>query len=154
MASHGTSRQPTAAQLSESVAEEQSLVPGYHDTHLDGEFSDEIRSINVVRPDATAMEVFFAWEKMRVAYNGILVCCSLALGALFGTITEPGFWPLCIAGAIFLNVCYCVGPVMEGYMVWILKAERKPSRILVFLGGLSLSVISVMGALARIEPLF
>ncbi len=140
--------------LSESVTHERSLGHDLTVPEPNDDFSTEHDSLDVAREDPTTMEVFFAWEQRRIAYNGILVGCTLALGTLFGTIHVPGFWLFCIVGAVFLNVCYCLGPVLEGYQVWFFNAEREHSRVLLFIGGLSLSVILVMATLAQVRQLF
>jgi hypothetical protein len=61
-------------------------------------------------------EVFFGWERLRVVYNGVLVSLTLLCG--FGSLADPKFWSTAVFGAILTNVCFCVGPVLEGYATW------------------------------------
>ncbi len=135
---------------SESVTDERALTHDFYEPHPNDNFSEETRRVDVVRQDATATEVFLAWEKLRLVYNGVLILCSLVLGVLCGTITDLEFFALCMIGAVVMNVCYCLGPVLEGYLVWMLRADRITSRAVVFIGGLALSLLSVSVAVAAV----
>jgi hypothetical protein len=61
-------------------------------------------------------EVFFGWERLRVVYNGVLVALTLVCG--LGSVADPKFWSTAVFGAVLTNVCFCVGPVLEGYATW------------------------------------
>jgi len=87
----------------------------------------------------TASEVFFAWERLRLVYNAILVAVVL-FRRLGGEDLQVQFL---VENALFANLCFCVGPVAEGYLVCI-GLRRKAMRWLLFLGG---SVLAAVGAI-------
>jgi hypothetical protein len=62
-------------------------------------------------------DVFLGWERLRVVYNSVLVSLTLLCG--FGSVADPKFWSTALFGAILTNVCFCVGPVLEGYATWL-----------------------------------
>ncbi len=70
---------------------------------------------NIRTHEPTAMQVFFAWEKIRVGYN---VLISVGILVLLGRGA-----PVRISQAIWIyvlaNVAFCVGPVMENYLRWV-----------------------------------
>ena len=93
--------------------------------------------------DPGAMAVFVAWEKLRLVYNMILAAESMLLMGL-GTL----FWlPILLQGALLANVCFCAGPVAEGYLC-LLGANRTAARWTVFILGILASVVLVWAAIA------
>jgi hypothetical protein len=82
---------------------------------------------------------------MRLVYNAVLALATLALGWRF--LGDPAFWIYLVACMFAANVCFCVGPCVEGYAV-LIGISRKPVRgILLFLGlalGLFLTVLAVL----------
>lgn len=82
-------------------------------------------------------DVFFGWERLRVVYNGVLVSLTLLCG--FSSLTVPKFWFTAMFGAILSNVCFCVGPVIEGYATWLFGRPARWLRWVLFLAGLSLT---------------
>jgi hypothetical protein len=99
----------------------------------------------------SATGVFLAWEKYRLLYNAILAAetCLLASGE-FGNIW---FWVALIEGVVVANVCYCVGPVAEGYLS-LLGANRKATRIVLFVSGTLLAtLLTVLALVLRMAPL-
>jgi hypothetical protein len=86
----------------------------------------------------TAMEVFFAWEKLRLAYNALLAVTGIGM-----MILKAEFSPLIVvfaAGPILLaNLCFCVGPVAEGYLCWF-GLPRRPVRWIIFGLGLLIAL--------------
>ena len=78
-----------------------------------------------------AVDVFLAWEKMRLAYNLVLATVVSLFIGLFGV--SISFLSL-LEPAVAANVCFCDGPVVEGY-VCLLTRERRLVRGLVFLFG-------------------
>ena len=64
-----------------------------------------------------AKRVFLDWEKMRLAYNGILVAFSLLIG--WRQMGSLDFWVVAVLGAIGSNLCYFLGPVFDTYITWL-----------------------------------
>ncbi len=95
--------------------------------------SEDMPSI-VKKDEPTAQQVFFAWEKLRLAYNAVLVfvvLVQISFGAEF---------PFLVLNAIVANVFFCAGPVAEGYLV-LLGVPRLPFRWLICLFGTVIAVI-------------
>jgi hypothetical protein len=96
-----------------------------------------------------AKTVFFDWERLRLAYNAILVgvvLCSLR----FVGVSEHPFWEVYLVGdAIVANVFFCAGPVAEGYLCW-LGLDRHRARWMAFLLG---TFIAVWGTVIEMERL-
>jgi hypothetical protein len=83
------------------------------------------------------MEVFFAWEKMRLLYNalmGVLVIC-IVVKAGFGF--SIGVW--IAEGAVLANLCFCIGPIAEGYLCW-LGLPHQTTRWVLFCWGCVISI--------------
>lgn len=90
---------------------------------------------------------FIAWEKLRLYYNGALAAVSLVLilllGVASGLASDPADLALaaaslagtCILGTIAANLAFCVGPVVEGYLV-MFRVEREVARMLLFVLGI------------------
>jgi hypothetical protein len=87
--------------------------------------------------EESARAVFLAWEKLRLAYNAILVGVVLAVfGCLFGwsVLAQEEVWEYLVAGAFLANVCFCVGPWAEGWLA-VAGARRKDVRSALFVLG-------------------
>ncbi|MCI0642428.1 MAG: hypothetical protein L0Y72_31045 [Gemmataceae bacterium] len=84
----------------------------------------------------TARNVFAVWELLRLGYNAILI---VTVVALLGLMTSIRMLPALLEGALIANVCFCVGPVAEGYLV-LLGVHRRIARALLFTAGSLLSV--------------
>jgi hypothetical protein len=60
----------------------------------------------------------FAWERWRVIYNVVLAVAGfLAIATASGPLPEH-FEVDVVAGVVGANLCYCIGPVLEAYLVW------------------------------------
>jgi hypothetical protein len=95
-----------------------------------------LRDIRAAEP--TFMEVFLAWEKLRILYNGLLIV------AVLGIILKSGFNLLAgiffVEPAIYANVGFCAGPVAEGYLSWL--GFRHPAcRWFIFALGLFITLV-------------
>jgi hypothetical protein len=68
-------------------------------------------------PQANAMAVFFAWEKLRVLFNALyaLALCYVTSG-LRGI--DERFFVFLLIVVLLLNAVFSVGPVVEGYLCW------------------------------------
>lgn len=105
------------------------------------------------RPGAVGLELFLRWEKLRVLYNAILGVETLVL---LGTIrpSVKGGTPallewlavLCFAA----NVCYCVGPVLDGYAHLIGLRGRSVTGVLFGLGT-SFSILLALAAIVSMS---
>lgn len=83
--------------------------------------------------EETARSVFLAWEKLRVAFNAVLVVIVLLSAG--SALAESRFWLLLAQGALSANLCFCLGPVAEGYLT-LLGLNRQNARSMVFSFGL------------------
>jgi hypothetical protein len=92
-------------------------------------------------PEATYLGLFLSWEKLRLVYNSVLAVETMTLLQVFpprraNTTTMVLMAIACVAA----NVCFCVGPVLNGYAHWI--GFRHPAvRIGIFLGGMLLACL-------------
>jgi hypothetical protein len=96
----------------------------------------------------TAMSVFFGWERLRVVYNLILVGTVLPPGFVSGKILHPAFWVFALSEAVGANVCFCAGPVAEGYLCWF-GLPRLPVRCALFVIGTMLAVAAAVSEVER-----
>jgi hypothetical protein len=98
--------------------------------------------------DATAREVFLAWEKLRLPYNLVLLMATcFALPFAWADWVQPRrvFLGL-VFGAILANVCFCAGPCAEGYL-HLLGARGSGARIGLFAAGTLFSLLLAMFAI-------
>jgi hypothetical protein len=87
------------------------------------------------RPDEpTAREVFWAWERLRIYFNLILLAETLLLGLVAMGLLWPHLLE-CFVGALVANVCFCVGPMLEGYAEGI-GVPRGVARGVIFVMGM------------------
>lgn len=91
--------------------------------------------------EESAHHVWLAWEKLRVVYNLVLGAETLVLGGKMFT-TVSGLEML-VLGALGANVCFCAGPVLEGYLR-ALKMPRRIARWLLFLSGMFIAVVAAL----------
>jgi hypothetical protein len=101
--------------------------------------TSDLPSDGVARHHTDAMAVFFAWEKLRIAYNLVLVVVVVLFALTTGKSHYFLFWLNVAWEALIANVCFCAGPVSEGYLHW-LGYQRPVARWLLFVNGLLLSV--------------
>ncbi|MFO0825948.1 MAG: hypothetical protein U0792_22985 [Gemmataceae bacterium] len=88
------------------------------------------------------------WERLRIRYNAILVPFVLVATAMlrprwFGDLE---FWADAIAGGIASNVCFCLGPVFELYLVW-LGANPNTARKWLFGLGTAFTALAAFAAI-------
>jgi hypothetical protein len=79
------------------------------------EIADDASDIRKDVPDA--MQIFFAWEKLRLLFNAILTVVTVAIILWEGA--SVLVLVLLIGEAVVINLCFCAGPVGEGYLAWI-----------------------------------
>src|SRR5262249_59017853 len=83
---------------------------------------------SILRDDPPAMSVFLAWEGLRVVYNLVLIAVVVALLGPTGILQRL---PYVLEGALVANVCFCAGPVAEGYLC-LFGVSRPAARTLIF----------------------
>jgi hypothetical protein len=101
------------------------------------ERADELPSLsppNIIKREATAREVFVAWEKLRFIYNVILLfgLFYVVIPLADGMGEEPPIFNHPVPN-IFLvwNVCFCIGAVGEGYLC-LFRIPRRIARWTMF----------------------
>lgn len=94
--------------------------------------------------EESARQVFLAWERLRLTYNAALAILVLAFS--WNSLLDRDFWSYLFWGAFGANVCFCLGPVAEGYLV-LLGADRRVARWIVFVPGLLLGFLLTLAAL-------
>ena len=82
--------------------------------------------------DESARSIFIAWERLRIVFNGVLATAVILGG--FSHLADASFWRYLASEALLANICFCAGPVAEGYLVF-LNVPRPFARRLVFLLG-------------------
>lgn len=87
----------------------------------------------------SAQSVFWAWEKLRLIYNGVLVTVVFIMVGSAASMTAE-FWQSLIYRAIAANIWFCVGPVLEGYLAEI-GAARSPTRWFLFTIGTGIAAL-------------
>jgi len=115
----------------------QAIVPGSPSPALpdSGGSAERIPDIRLDEP--TFKEVFVAWEKLRLVYNGLLLAVVVAIFRETVVIVAPLFL---ILPAILANVCFCAGPVAEGYLC-LIQIPRRFARWFVFGSGCLLGMV-------------
>ncbi len=98
-----------------------------------------------VAPHADSADaVFQSWERLRMVYNVIL---GLAFIPWLKPFVENGkFTTLVVEGAFAANLCYCAGPVIEGYAA-LLGIPRKMARYTLFACGTLLALLLELGTI-------
>ena len=91
---------------------------------------------DIRKDDVSAMDVFLAWEKLRIVYNGVLVSI-VVISILSGRDFNPF---VLIEGALFANLCYCSGPVAEGYCC-LFGISRQFARAVIFIVGVLMASV-------------
>lgn len=103
---------------------------------------------------AQAPDLLWRWEKLRVAYNAVLLAESLFFLAVYsamGMIRNPGtliLIALAVSG-LGANVCFCAGPVVDGYCHRFGFGSRWTSLVIFVLGTL-LSMALTLGMIDTI----
>lgn len=96
----------------------------------------ESLSSRLAPPEESATAVFVSWERLRLLYNVVLA--SLVLGLANHSLANGEFLRFLVLAGLGANVCFCAGPVAEGYLA-LLGAHRPTCRWVVFLFGLFLA---------------
>lgn len=92
----------------------------------------------------SARAVFLAWERLRLGYNATLGLVVLVLAG--HDLGDRDFRTFVLRAAVAANLCFCLGPVAEGYLA-LLGANRRVARWFVFVPGTLLGCLLTLAAL-------
>lgn len=111
----------------------------------------DAKNVRLIRVGRT----FVTWEKLRLVYNLILLCvtvltCGFCVMCLPVSIDEGDLIGRVIVGALLANLCFCLGPLIDGYLSWFGWRSTFSTSVL-FLFGTLLSI--VLAALSIISPM-
>lgn len=90
-----------------------------------------------------ARPTFIAWEKLRLLYVAILGALTLGLWLLYPPSDRGRALLLIGEGAVFANVLYFAGPMVETYVAW-LGYRKRWLRPMLFVAGTALSGLLVL----------
>ncbi len=93
-------------------------------------------------------EALKKWEKLRLLYNAILIPFVVGATLIFHTrwLGDSSFWEDVIIGGIGSNVCFCLGPVLELYLVW-LGANARTARGWLFALGTAFTALAAFAVI-------
>jgi hypothetical protein len=93
--------------------------------------------------------VALTWEKLRLVYNVI----GFFPTALIVVVIRPPF--IEVAFCVFLaNLCFCLGPLIDGYLTWFGIRHRAVTVILFALGTLLMLLLAGGYAVATLMQFF
>ncbi len=90
--------------------------------------------------------IIVVWERLRLFYNGLLVVYVLAITFALRRqlLSAPDFWGVLLICAFVANVCFFIGPAIEGYARYFFGWHIILS-ILLFLAGLLFTALAASG---------
>ncbi len=93
--------------------------------------------------------VFLAWERLRIFFNVVLGFPSTLYLISRAATGGLGFAQIAFfaKGAIVANVCFCVAPVIEGYLTWLTGRSARIVRWFLFPIGTLAALWMASGAL-------
>jgi hypothetical protein len=103
--------------------------------------------------ESSESRLFFRWEKLRLLYNAILGIETALLMVVFPPPSPIGSIGvlLPLAGLCFAaNVCFCLGPVLNGYARWM-GFRHGIVTILIFAAGTTIAAMLKIGAVAALS---
>lgn len=106
--------------------------------------SHAARSLASRERSDSARTVFLAWEWLRLGYNAVLALVVVVFAG--SSLAEFDFWEFLALGAFVANICFCLGPVMEGYLS-LVGIPRRAVRWLIFVPGVLFACVLAVGAL-------
>ena len=75
--------------------------------------------VKVREVDSAAYQVLKRWEKLRLRYNAILIPWTVLMVVMFGRmVADSEILFDVVVGGVIANVFFCLGPVLETYLVW------------------------------------
>ena len=101
-----------------------------------------MESIAFPTEEPSFREAFFAWDKLRLIYNGVLAVVVLCIltQVNFDARVAVKIASSVVIGGLEANLCFCVGPIAEGYLCW-LRLPHQTTRWVLFLWGCIISII-------------
>ena len=90
-----------------------------------------------------------AWERLRLIYNTVMGPFVLAVVAFSHTIAARDYIELfaeIVAGGVLANLCYCAGPIIDGYLTWFGFRHRWVT-IILFLCGTMLTMLLALAVI-------
>jgi hypothetical protein len=100
----------------------------------------------------TAMQVFGAWELLRLVYNLTLVLVVVFWVFFSGHGLHPRVVFSLPKEAVVANLCFCAGPVLEGYL-FLIGVPRRRARWGLFIIGTLLTVAEAVWDMDRLVAL-
>ena len=102
--------------------------------------------------ESSEFRLFLRWEKLRLLYNGILLAVTL-LALLASPTPRIGRAHLFVSLAALCtaaNVCYCLGPIINGYAYWF-GLRNNLVTVFLFSAGTLFSIFLALGAIYSIN---
>jgi hypothetical protein len=92
--------------------------------------------------------IIWRWENLRIVYNASLTLFVLFLAGVVvpRDSSHPGFWVLVLLGACIANLCFFVGPAIEGYGTHF-RFWNPGLTVLLFLMGLGLAALLALACI-------
>lgn len=102
------------------------------------------RETHLASANNSARAVFLAWERLRLLYNAALAAVVLVFDG--SHLSDREFLWFLARAAFGANLCFCLGPVAEGFLA-LLEANRRHARWAAFVLGLLLACLLAFGSL-------
>lgn len=106
------------------------------------------RSADSANLMSIAKTTFLAWERLRIPFVAVLAALTLLLAGR--NIFQPQTLFIVAVGAVFANLCFFAGPIVETYVRW-LGYDRIWVRWFLFVGG---TALTAMLAIATLVSMF
>jgi hypothetical protein len=105
--------------------------------------------------DSSEFRHFLRWEKLRLFYNAILLIETFLILMSFSPKARllSSIFP-CLGLAFLANVCFCLGPVLDGYARWIGLRHEVVTGLIFGLGTLLAMLLTFIAVLSVIDPEF
>ena len=99
-------------------------------------------------PEPSELRLLLRWEKLRILYNTILAAVTVVtlLIAFPRSMTLSGLFFALAVLCFGANVCFCLGPVLDGY-ARRMGMRDKAVTILIFVFGTGFAVLLALAAL-------
>ena len=112
------------------------------------------RQMSEEHPLETTRQIFRRWERLRIAYNLILVVLVVVV-TLTARRDDTDWYQLvakCSVGAIVANMLYIAGPIFESYLNWLGFRSRATTSIIFVAGLLCAMILATLSVLTVLQP--